>query len=126
MNNNYIEYESIGDRNKNLSISEYLDEINIYLKFIIIILQKSSTWKIQLTVATKVISYTDTDEDHIMHSNSDNIEVMTYHNAKDSDEDPSELFLLRYQIGLEIIMTGIDFTFLSLILLIWYITNAIN
>ena len=88
MNNNYIEYESNGDRNKNLSISDYLSEINIYLKFIIIILQKSATSKIQLTVAIKVISYTDTDEDHIMHSNSDNIEVMTYHNAKDSDEDP--------------------------------------
>ena len=76
-------------------------------------------------MATKVISYTDTDEDHIMHSNSDNIEVMTYHKAKDSDEDPSESFLSRYQIGLEIIMAGIDFTF-DFVNLIYYKCYKLN
>ena len=33
--NNYIEYKSIGDRNKPLSIKEYLDEIESYLKGIL-------------------------------------------------------------------------------------------
>ena len=39
-NNNYIEYESSGDRNKNLSIKEYLDKIKPYLRVKIINLQK--------------------------------------------------------------------------------------
>ena len=44
-NNNYIEYESKDDRNKNLSLKEYLDKIKPYLKNIID-LPKSDTWKI--------------------------------------------------------------------------------
>ena len=32
LSNNYIEYENNGDRNKTISIKEYLDEIKLYLK----------------------------------------------------------------------------------------------
>ena len=35
-NNNYVEYESYGDRNKNLPLDEYLDKIRPYLRDIII------------------------------------------------------------------------------------------
>ena len=49
--NNYIEYESNGDRNKTLSIEEYLTKIRPYLKDIINNLKKSDTWKIHLTIA---------------------------------------------------------------------------
>ena len=55
-NNNYIEYESNGDRNKNLTIKEYLEEIKPYLKGIINDLQKFDTWKIPLTIAINFIS----------------------------------------------------------------------
>ena len=48
---NYIEYESNGDRDKNLSIEAYLNKIKQYLKDIIIDLQTSNSWKIQLTTA---------------------------------------------------------------------------
>ena len=34
-NNNYIQYESIGDKDKNLSIKEYIDIIRPYLSDII-------------------------------------------------------------------------------------------
>ena len=40
-NNNYIKYESKGDRNKNLSMKKYLENIKPYLRDIIINLQKS-------------------------------------------------------------------------------------
>ena len=43
-NNNYIEYENNGDRNKNLSVKEYINEVKLYLRDIIIDLQKSDTW----------------------------------------------------------------------------------
>ena len=45
--NNYIEYESHGDRKKTLPIEEYLNKIRLYLKYIINDLRKSDTWKIQ-------------------------------------------------------------------------------
>ena len=36
LNNNYIEYKSNGDRNKNLSLDRYLDKIEPYLRDVII------------------------------------------------------------------------------------------
>ena len=44
-NNNYIEYESNGDQNRNLSLDEYLNKIETYLRNTIINLQNSNTWK---------------------------------------------------------------------------------
>ena len=38
-NNNYIEYESNGDRNRNLSLHKYLDKNKPYVRDIIIDLQ---------------------------------------------------------------------------------------
>ena len=72
--NNYIEHESNGDRNETLSIEEYLTKIRTYLKDIINNLKNSDTWKIQLTIAIN-ISFIDNDEEHAMHSKSDNIEI---------------------------------------------------
>ena len=45
-NNNYIEYESNSDKNKNLPVKEYLNEIKPYLKDVITDPQRSGTWKI--------------------------------------------------------------------------------
>ena len=57
--NNYIKHESNGNRNKNLSSEEYLNKLKSYLKDIIIDLQISGTWKIQLTIAINFISSED-------------------------------------------------------------------
>ena len=62
-NNNYIEYESNGDRNKTLSIEEYVNKIRPYLKDVINDLKKSNTWKTQLTIANNFISSIDNDEE---------------------------------------------------------------
>ena len=83
MNNNYIEYESSGDGNIKLSVKEYLDKIKPYLRDIIINLQKSDTWKIQLTIAINFISSKDVDEERVMYSKSDNIEFMLYDNGNE-------------------------------------------
>ena len=45
-NNNYIAYKSNGARNRNLSLDEYINKIEPYLRDIIMYLQKSDTWKI--------------------------------------------------------------------------------
>ena len=73
--NSYIEYKSNGDRNKTLSVEEYLNKIRPYLKDINN-LRKSDTWKIQLTIAISFISSIDDDEKHEMHLKSDKIEIM--------------------------------------------------
>ena len=83
---NYDEYESNGDRNERLSVEEYLNKIRPYLKGIINNLKKSLTWKIQLITANHFISFIENDEECVMHSKCDNIEVMTDNEA---DEDMS-------------------------------------
>ena len=67
---------SYGDTNKALSIEEYLDKIRPYIKDIINDLKKSDTGKLQLTIVINFISSKDTGEEHVMHSKSDNIEIM--------------------------------------------------
>ena len=76
-----IEYEIYSDRNKTMSVEEHLNKIRPYLKDIINNLKKSDTWKIQLTIANNFISSIDNDEEHVMHSKSDNIEIMISHGA---------------------------------------------
>ena len=49
-------YESNGDKNRNLSLDEYFNKIEPYLKNIIIDLQNSDTWKIQSTITINFIS----------------------------------------------------------------------
>ena len=48
---NYIEYESNGDKDKTLSIEEYLDKIRPYLSNIINDHKTQGEWKIQFTIA---------------------------------------------------------------------------
>ena len=110
-NSNYIEYESNGDRSKSLSLEEYLNEIKIYLRDKKIDFQKSDTWKIQLKIAIKFISPKDTNEELVMHSKSDKIEVMTYDNANEVIEEIFESLISRYQIGLETLMKETNFLF---------------
>ena len=99
--NNYIEYESNDDRNKTLSVEEYLNKISPYLKDIINNLKKSDTWKMQLTILNNLISFIDNDEERVIHSKSYELEIITNHEA---DEVIKELFdLLKnvYKSNLE-------------------------
>ena len=61
---------------KKLSVEEYLNKNSAYLKDIINNLKKSDTWKIQLTIGNKFISSLDNDEERVIHSKSENTEVM--------------------------------------------------
>ena len=58
-NNNYIEYESNGDKNRNLSLKEYFNKNEPYLRNTIIDLQNFDAWKIQLTIAINFMSSKD-------------------------------------------------------------------
>ena len=110
--NNYIQYESKGDKDKILTISEYLDMIRPYLVGMINDHKTQSEWKIQLTVAINFISFKlDSDETHIMYTKSNNIKIII---GSDTTEVIEELFkslLPKYQENLEEKMSGSEFVF---------------
>ena len=56
-----------------LPVEEYLNKIRPCLRDLVNDLKQSDTWKIQLTITINFISSKgDSDEDHVMHSKSDN------------------------------------------------------
>ena len=57
------------------------------------------------------MSYKDTNEEHVIHSKSDNIEIMISNKADEFILGFFQSHLFRYQIGLEISMEGSDFIF---------------
>ena len=89
------------DRNKILSAEEYLNKIKPYLKDIINDLKKFDAWKIQLTLAAKFIFSKGNDEEHVMHSINDNIEIMINDKPEKVIEELFQSFISSYQIGLE-------------------------
>ena len=66
--NNYIEYESNGDRNKTLSNEKHLNKIRPYLTDITTDFEKSDTWELILTIAINFISFNNYDKGRVMHS----------------------------------------------------------
>ena len=98
-NHNYIEYESKGDKNKNLSPEDYLDIIKPFLRDMINNHKTHGEWKIQLTMQITFISSLDTGEFRIMNSKSDNVEIMMGIETDDIIDELFESFLKKYQDG---------------------------
>ena len=74
-NNNYVEYESKGDRI--LTIQEYLNSIEKYLRELTNYYKNKGEWKIQLTAEINFISLKPgSDETHFMYRRSFNEEIM--------------------------------------------------
>ena len=107
--NNYIEYESKGDSSRKRIVKEYLNEIKLYLRDVIIDLQKSDAWKIQLTMSINFICSKDVDEESAIHTNSDNMEIMAYDEANEVIEELFNSLFSRYQVGLKTSMKGSDY-----------------
>ena len=126
--NNYIEYESKGDKDKILLPEEYFNLIRSYLSHMINdhktqevlkvhsgnkVIDYETTLgerKIQLTMSINFIS---SDKTCNMRTNSDNIEIMM---GDETDEIIEEFFkphLQRYQEGLEESVKGSEFIFVS-------------
>ena len=95
-----MEYESWGDKDRNLSLEDYLDIIEPLLRDIINSHKNHGEWKIQLTMQITFISSLDTGEFHIMTSKSDNVEIMRGIETDVINELFESLFK-RYQEGLE-------------------------
>ena len=109
-NNNYIQYESKGD--KILTLKEYLTLIERYLRKLINYYKNKGEWKLQLIAEISFISLKPgSDETRAMHTRSDNKEFM---NGSDTDEIIKglfESFLQKYEENLQQKMKGSDFEF---------------
>ena len=77
-NNNYIKNQVIS---RNLSLVEYLNNIESYLRNIIFTLQSSDAWKIQLAIAVSLISSKDSEKENGIHSGSDNMKFTYFSDA---------------------------------------------
>ena len=91
-NGNYVQYESKGDRI--LTLIEYISLIEKYLRKLINYYKNKGEWKLQLIAEINFISLKPgSDETHIMHTRSDNIEIM----IGDDNDIIEELFRYFYK-----------------------------
>ena len=87
-------YESKGNK---LEVYECFDKIKPYLKDMIDDYKSKGEWKIQLVMRIISVSFVDKNETRVIHTKSDNIEIM---NGIDTSDAISELlysFDKRYQ-----------------------------
>ena len=87
-------------------------------------LKKSEIWKIQLTLAMNFISSIDNNEERVMHSKSDNIEIMMNDEADEFIKELFDSLKNRYQNNLES-MKSSDFVF-DYVHLLHYKCHKIN
>ena len=109
-NKNYAQYESKGD--KILSVKEYLNLIEKYLRELIEEYKQKGEWKVQLTIEVNFISLKPrSDETRIMYTRSDNIEIMFGDNNDDIIEQLFESLLQKYAENSQNKMRGSEFEF---------------
>ena len=118
---NYIEYESKGVKDKNLSPKEYLDIIEPYLGDMINDHKTRREWKIQLTTQINFISSKDSEETGTMHTKSSNIEIMMSSETNDIIKKLCESRLQNYKKKLEELMRGSKFVPYSIDLLFYHL-----
>ena len=108
---NYVLYESRGDKDANLALYEYFDKIKPYLKDMIDDYKSKGEWKIQITMRIIFISFIDKNETQVMHTKSDNVEIMNGANTSDAINKLINSFMKRYQEGLETKTKGSSYIF---------------
>ena len=109
-NGNYIQYESKGD--KILTLKEYLTLIEKYLRELINYFKFQGEWKVQLIAEINFISLKPgSDETRIVHTRSDNIEIMIGDDNDDIIEELFKSFIQKYEENLQNKMRGSDFEF---------------
>ena len=109
-NKNYAQYESKGD--KILSLKEYLNLIEKYLRELFEEYKQKGEWKLQLTIEVNFISLKPGfDETRIMYTWSNNIEIMLGDDNDDILEQLFESLLKKYEENLQNKMRGSEFEF---------------
>ena len=112
-----MEYESRGDKDRNLSLEDYLNIIRPFLKDMINNHKTHGECKSQLTIQITFISSIDTGEFRIMYTKSNNAKIMKGTETNDIIKELFGSFLRRYQERLETKMEGSNFLFKNVDLL---------
>ena len=107
----YIEYESRGDNDNNLSLEKYLNIIRPYPRDMIDDRKTHGEWNIQLIMKINFICSVSTNEFREMYTKSDDIEIMSGTETRDAINELFKSFLRRYQERLETKMKGSSFIF---------------
>ena len=109
-NKNYARYDIKGD--KILSLKEYLNLIEKYLRELIEEYKLKGEWKVQLTIEVNfILLKPGSDETRIMYTRSDNIEIMFGDDNDDIIEQLFESLLQKYEENLQNKMRGSEFEF---------------
>ena len=123
--NNYKYYESRGDKDKKLSVKQYLYKIMPYLSDLInenkAIENNSNEWKIQINMHVNFVSSNDTGETRTIFVWSDNEEIRSGNETDDIVKGLLNLFLNNYQKEEIVLRNGSDFVFESVDLLSYHI-----
>ena len=136
-----MECESQRDKNKNLSVKEYLDMIRPYLSNIINDHKTQGVWivhsgnkvidyktqgeqKIRLTMLIDVMSSRNSEETHTMHTKSHNAEIVIGNETDDIIKELFKSLLQKYQEGLEESKKGSKFVFDSVDLLHYHLQKT--
>ena len=107
-------------------IKEYLGLMEPYLANMINDYKSKGEWKFQLTAEINFTSLKpDSDETRIMHTRSDNVEIMIVSDKNEVIKELFKSFLQRYQEGLQEKMRGSDFAFEG-VNLMYYDFNKIS
>ena len=104
-------YESRGDKDAKLALYEYFEKIKPHLKYMIDDCQSKSEWKIQITMRIIFVSFIDKNETQVMHTKSDNVEIINGTDPIDAINELIDYFMKRYQEGLETKMKGSSYIF---------------
>ena len=122
---NYKYYESRGDKDKKLSVKQYLYKIMPYLSDLInenkAIENNSNEWKIQINMHVNFVSSKDTREIHTIFVWSDNEEIRLGNKTDDIIKRLIDYFLNNYQKDEIILRNGSNFVLESVDLLSYHI-----
>ena len=121
---NYVLYESRGDKDGKLALYEYFEKIKPHLKDMIDDYKSKGEWKIQITMRIIFISFIDGNKTQVMHTKSDNVEIVNGTDTSDAINKLISSFMKRYQEGLETKLKGSSYIFERIDLL--EIVNAFN
>ena len=118
---NYVLYESRGDKDGKLSLYEYFNIIKPHSRDMIDYYKSKGEWKIQITMRIIFISFIDKNQTQLMHTKSDNVEIMNGTDTSDAINNLINSFIKRYQKGQEAKMKGSSYTFERIDLLEYHI-----
>ena len=121
----YKYYESRGDKDKKLSVKQYLYKIVLYLSDLInyhkAIRNNSNEWKIQINMNVNFVSSKDTAGTRTIFAWSDNEEIRSGNETDDIVKGLLNSFLNNYQKEEIVLRNGSDFVFESVDLLSYHI-----